>query len=254
MLPHIDLPRALLRGRYMAAVAAIEFNGTPIDVPTLERLREHWEDIKGDLIAAIDASYGVYENSSFKEAKFEAFLVHHNIPWPRLESGRLDLKSDTFRQMAKAYPIVAPLHELRHALSEMRLNDLAVGDDGRNRTLLSPFGSKTGRNQPSNTKFIFGPSAWLRGLIKPPPGHAVAYIDWSNQEFAIAAKLSGDVKMMAAYESGDPYLAFGKQAGKLPQMPRRPLTLASASFSSNVYSESPMRWAREHWPREWDSP
>ena len=102
--------------------------------------------------------------------------------------------------MAKAYPIIAPLHELRHALSDMRLNDLAVGDDGRNRTLLSPFASKTGRNQPSNTKFIFGPSVWLRGLIKPPPGYAVAYIDWSNQEFAIAAYLSGDTKMMAAYE------------------------------------------------------
>ena len=38
-----------------------------------------------------------------------------------------------------------------------------------------------------------------------------------NQEFGIAAKLSGDEQMMAAYQSGDPYLAFGKQCGKLPQ-------------------------------------
>jgi hypothetical protein len=30
MLPAIDLPRALLRGRYMAAVSAPEFYGTPI--------------------------------------------------------------------------------------------------------------------------------------------------------------------------------------------------------------------------------
>ena len=35
MLPHIDLPRALLRGRYMAAAANMEFNGVPIDVPAL---------------------------------------------------------------------------------------------------------------------------------------------------------------------------------------------------------------------------
>ena len=34
MLPKIDLPRALLRGRYMAAAAAMEHNGTPIDVAT----------------------------------------------------------------------------------------------------------------------------------------------------------------------------------------------------------------------------
>jgi hypothetical protein len=32
----------------------------------------------------------------------------------------------------------------------MRFNDLSVGSDGRNRTLLGPFGSKTARNQPSN--------------------------------------------------------------------------------------------------------
>ena len=98
----------------------------------------------------------------------------------------------------------------------MRLADLAVGHDGRNRTLLSPFRARSGRNQPSNSKFIFGPSVWLRGLIKPPPGHGVAYIDWEQQEFGIAAALSGDENMKAAYRSGDPYLAFAKQADAAP--------------------------------------
>ena len=217
MLPQIDLPRALLRGRYMAAAAAMEWHGVPIDTATLALLREHWTDIQDDLIAAIDANYGVYEGRTFKVERFEAFLIRHDIPWPRLESGALDLSRDTFRQMAKSYAIISPLHELRHAMSEMRLNDLAVGHDGRNRTILSAFRAKTSRNQPSNTKFIFGPSVWLRGLIKPPPGYAMAYVDWSNQEFGIAAKLASDEQMMAAYQSGDPYLAFGKQCGRLPQ-------------------------------------
>ena len=35
MLPTIDFPRAVYRGRYMAAVAEMEFNGIPIDVETL---------------------------------------------------------------------------------------------------------------------------------------------------------------------------------------------------------------------------
>ena len=39
MLPQIDLPRALLRGRYMAAAAVMEHNGTPIDLDALARLR-----------------------------------------------------------------------------------------------------------------------------------------------------------------------------------------------------------------------
>jgi DNA polymerase I len=40
MLPKIDRPRALLRGRYMCAAAAMEWHGTPIDTTMLARLRE----------------------------------------------------------------------------------------------------------------------------------------------------------------------------------------------------------------------
>lgn len=39
MLPQIDLPRALLRGRYMPAAAKMECIGIPTDVATLGRLR-----------------------------------------------------------------------------------------------------------------------------------------------------------------------------------------------------------------------
>jgi DNA polymerase I-like protein with 3'-5' exonuclease and polymerase domains len=128
----------------------------------------------------------------------------------------LALDDDTFREMARTYPAVAPVRELRTTLAQLRLNELAVGEDGRNRCMLSAFGSKTSRNQPSNSKFIFGPSAWLRSLIRPEPGTAVAYIDWSQQELAIAAALSGDRKMQEAYHSGDFYLTFAKMAGAVP--------------------------------------
>jgi DNA polymerase I len=214
MLPRIDLPRALLRGRYMAAAAAMEHNGVPIDVVTLALLRAHWDDIKDDLIRAVD-DHGIYDGRTFKMERWARYLAANNIPWPVLESGQLDLADGTFRQMAKAYAIVAPYRELRSALSDLRLNDLAVGADGRNRTILSAFSARTGRNQP-NSRFIFGPSVWLRGLIQPPPGFGIAYLDWSQQEFGIAAALSGDLAMQAAYLSGDPYLAFAKQAGAVP--------------------------------------
>jgi hypothetical protein len=216
MAPGIDLPRALLRGRYMAAVAAMEWAGVPIDVDTLEQLRENWDRIKERLVADVDRDFGVFEGTTLKRKRFAALLVRLGIPWPFTPTGQLALDDDTLRQMSKAYPVIAPLRELLHALSEMRLNDLMVGSDARNRALLSPFASRTGRNQPSNVKYIFGPSVWLRGLIKPPPGHGVAYIDWSQQEFGIAAAISGDAMMLEAYRSGDPYLAFAKQAGAVP--------------------------------------
>jgi hypothetical protein len=216
MLPRIDLPRALVRGRYMAAAAAMEFTGVPIDTEMLACLRQGWTAIQDDLIAAIDKNYGVFDGRSFRAERFAHWLAANGIPWPQHQSGRLDLSDATFRQAARAYPAVAPLRELRSALSELRLNDLAVGHDGRNRTILSAFRARSGRNAPSNSKFIFGPSVWLRGLIKPSPGHAVAYVDWQQQEFGIAAALSGDTVMQSAYKSGDCWLAFAKQANAVP--------------------------------------
>jgi hypothetical protein len=214
--PRIDLPRALLRGRYMAAAASMEFTGTPIDVETLDVLKARWADIQDQLIGEIDRDYHVYEGRTFKTDRFAQLLVDLGIPWPVLESGKLALDDETFRQQSKVYPIISPLRELRNALSDLRLSDLTIGRDKKNRTILSAFRSRTSRNQPSNSKFIFGPSVWLRSLIKPPPGHAVIYLDWKQQEFGIAGALSGDPVMRAAYKSGDPYLAFGKQAGAIP--------------------------------------
>ncbi len=197
--------------------SAIDNNGIPIDVGTLDVINANWLGIQDTLIVEVDRAYGVYDGRTFKADRFAAYLVANDIPWPRLDTGRLALDDDTFRGMARAYPQVSHLRELRHALGALRLNSLAVGPDGRNRTLLSPFRSKTGRNQPSNSQAIFGAAVWVRGLIKPDPGTALAYLDFSSQEFAIAACLSGDEKMWRAYESGDPYLQFAKDAGLAPQ-------------------------------------
>jgi hypothetical protein len=368
IMPRIDLPRALLRGRYTVAVARMEWHGVPLDVPTLHRLRENWAGVKARLVGRVNKRYDVFEpvaravnrntrlgaelyetaerlsldvhllsdavdylwreeraryaetaeaikqaqNTTgltpanirrledkgcdhldvpgldvtarelagmypdlgigcgytpdapdeddhaarlfdrlrsalaapprkhdpalihraadlvggiggyagpmrFSTARWGEYLAKNGIPWPRLESGALALDDDTFREMAKLYPEqIAPVRELRHSLGQMRLNNLAVGPDGRNRVLLSMFGSKTGRNQPSNSAFIFGPSCWLRSLIRPEPGRGLAYCDWSAQELGIAAVLSGDKQMQDAYASGDPYLWFGKFARLVP--------------------------------------
>lgn len=374
MLPRIDLPRALLRGRYMAAAARMEWHGVPIDAATLTRLRSSWAQLKGRLIAEVDQSYGVFvpadqrtldprsrfgaavlstadewgidphrladaaaylwqeereaaadsyaarraarkatgltsnriqqwENAGrdystypgldttartlarelpalgigagydgddgedetdyagrlwaalrdrderttprhdpallrraaelvasgpteipfhagplrFSAERWAGYLMARCIPWPRLPSGQLALDDDTFREMARAYPAeVAPIRELRHTLSQLRLNDLTVGSDGRNRCLLSAFAARTSRNGPSNSKFIFGPSVWLRSLIRPDPGRALAHVDWSQQELGIAAALSGDPAMQECYRAGDFYLTFARMAGAVP--------------------------------------
>ena len=323
MLPFLDLPRALLRGRYMAAAASMEWNGVPLDVDALVHLRIYWDRIKAKLVREVDRDYAVFvpagrrldTSTKFGAATIEAakewnvdadtlaeavehvhkndveamrdrldairsarkvtgltgsrivklieagkdyadvpgfdvqarelagmfpdlgigtgynpdgvdddyaprlwevlattdpvplpkhhpetirravelvgdgeryigdgpltfsasrwgeYLRKRSIPWPRLPSGALALDDDTFKEMARQYPAeVGPMRELRHTLGQLRLNELAVGPDGRNRCLLSAFRARTGRNQPSNSRFIFGPSCWHHSLIKPEPG------------------------------------------------------------------------------------
>ena len=79
--------------------------------------------------------------------------------------------------------------------------------------MLSAFGSKTARNTPGSTSYAFGPATWVRSLIKPPPGRALMYADWSAQEPGIAGYLSGDRALIDAYASGDVYWGFSRKAG-----------------------------------------
>ena len=58
----------------MAAAAAMEHAGTPIDAPMLDLFRERWSDIQDQLIAEIDAAYGVFEGRTFKADRFAGWL------------------------------------------------------------------------------------------------------------------------------------------------------------------------------------
>jgi hypothetical protein len=168
------------------------------------------------MIADIDRAFGCYEGITFKTGRFVKYLADNDIPWPQLPSGALALDKETFDDQACLYPQLRPLYELRQSLGKMRLTGLRVGADGRNRCSLWPFGAETGRNTPSSSEFLFGSSRWMRGLLRAEEGHAISYIDWSTQEFALAAALSGDERMIAAYQSGDPYLQFAKAARLVP--------------------------------------
>ena len=53
--------------------------------------------------------------------------------------------------------------------------------------------------------------------MKPRPGQVLLYADIRQEEYGIAACLSGDKAMWQAYAAGDYYLSFAIMAGALPQ-------------------------------------
>jgi DNA polymerase I len=216
MLANIDWKGALIRGRYGNAVASMQRAGIPVNVALLNEVVARWTEIQGGLIRRIDQDYGVYEGTSFRSDLFEAYVEKRGIPWPRLKTGALALDSDTFGDMARVFPFLAPLAELRNAIGKMRKNDIPIGEDGRARTGLRPFASSTSRNQPSTSQFLYGTSKWIRNFIAPEVGYALIYFDYSAEEVGIAAAISGDKVMQADYLNGDFYVNFGSALGQLP--------------------------------------
>jgi DNA polymerase I len=215
-----SLPHAMMRANFQWALAQQERRGVPLDLPMITRIRTHWESMRSDLVGELDRPFGCYEIvdgvAHWREEWFARYVRRNGMSWPTREDGSLDQKEATFREMGRRYPQIEPLRELRYSISKLRLNALEVGNDGRNRTMLGAYGSKTGRNQPSNARFIFGPAKWLRFLITPPPGLALVHRDFAQQEVRIAAVLSGDSALLEACELGDVYIGIAKQLGFAP--------------------------------------
>jgi DNA polymerase I len=215
--PHLQLDLAFFRGHYMKSVARIERQGIPMDAQKLSLLQLHWKDVRQALIWQLGTNYpGVFQGESFSMKGFTDWLLDQKITWPTTATGLPCTDEDSFGDMARIHPQVEMLRQLKKILAQLKTLKISVGPDGRNRYMTGVFGSVTGRNQPSNAKCIFGAPGWMRGFIQPPEGTGLAEIDFANQEFGIAACLSGDQAMTNAFQSGDPYITFAIQAGACP--------------------------------------
>ena len=228
MMPRIDFARAVARGSYLIEVAKIEDFGIPVDKEKLDQLRLRRHDLIRHIISQ-HPHLNVYEDLTFSQAKFEAFLIDSNLAdrWRKTPTGLYTSEDSYLKEMGQHVPVIEELRQLKKLVLQLQHDRFQAGADGRARCPLWPFSSITGRNQPSagqlhrngrsESPFIFGLPKALRFLIQPKPGSALAYIDWEQQEFIIAALMSGDKEMATAYETGNPYLALGKRLGEVPE-------------------------------------
>ncbi len=210
------LAQALYRGRYTRAVAHTEHDGLPADRTEHQRFRHYWEPMKLSLVRDVDRAFGVYDGTTLKFDRLNCYAYDHGYEWPRTDTGRLKTDKKTWEQVALRYRELAPLAVLHYTLTDLKLEQLAIGLDGRNRALLGPFGTATGRNAPKASQYLFSQSKWLRPLIRPHEGRELAYMDWSSHEVAIGGALSGDEVLLEAVSTGDPYMGFLRMANMVP--------------------------------------
>jgi hypothetical protein len=123
MLTTLDLDRALLRGRYMIAVAKMEAIGVPADRCMIERLRRDWPETCRRVAWHVDRGYGVLHGCKLRVDAFETWLDRHCVPWPRTPAGHLDLGDDCFRDIAPMHDallIEAPIAQVDEAVSAVQ--------------------------------------------------------------------------------------------------------------------------------------
>jgi hypothetical protein len=231
-----DIAQIMQLSRYSVCCGIMENNGIPFNVAKAENLGHNYYKVDDELIMACNEAYPMYvlrTSTKAEKAKghrgvrwiesydcWKDYIKNQKYEemWPKsektnkfrkdkdtLEKFSGDATINLFRQTKKSR------NHIKYFRPEgMMLIRKNIGSDGRIRVLLSPFGSKTGRNQPSVKQgYIYGMSTWIRPLVSDINGIILGG-DFSAQEIALQGWISGDEKFLEAYRSGDPYTWFAQ--------------------------------------------
>ena len=213
MRPDIDLLRAPIRGAFMMEIERMRWRGIPIDMDTYHRAERYAPRVVSKMRVELNRKLEaeVYAQGVFKRSAVFRLMKRHGIPIPvDPKTGKDSCATKLIKSMIETYPLLKHFYEDKRMIDAVRNLKLEIGADGRNRSWLNPFGTKTGRNNPSTNRYIFGLPHTMRSFMKPAPGMALGQPDFGAQEIGIAAGLSGDPQLIEDYLSGDPYRQFAK--------------------------------------------
>ena len=239
----VGIKSLLTLSRYPVCCGIMETNGIPIFVDKAKALGGNYKEADLALIQSCNEEFPFYTYTKTSKAQrdkglgdkywkedykvFETYINKCGLGavWPKSEkSGQYKKDKDTLKDF-RGDPTIAKLRVTKNSRNQLKYFrpegftkiQRNIGSDGRIRVMLSPFGSKTGRNQPGVAQgYLLGMSTWLRPLIGAE-GKVIIGADFSAQEIAIQAHLSNDANFMRAYESSDPYVWMAKYAEMIPQ-------------------------------------
>jgi hypothetical protein len=215
MRDRIDLPAALVRGRYMTVIGQQMHRGIPVDRELAERFMIQRPRLRQELIQEVPTATRFYNEGRFSEARFFDWAEAEEIGWPHHADGSPVLERDTLKRIADLEPRVAPLATLRSKLSKLEEIKLVIRSDDRIRPNYMPLRTSTGRNKPLAKENPMLQASWSRGFVLAPPGRALAQLDFKAQEIYVAAALSDDRRLLEDLEA-DPYLGLAIRAGFAP--------------------------------------
>jgi DNA polymerase I-like protein with 3'-5' exonuclease and polymerase domains len=210
--------QALTRGRVASIAAQMGRQGYPIDTDAWHKFLDKFPEILKEVLNAANNKTGCFPGGDkFNHKKFAELVTELNLfdYWPKTANGALMTDQETLR-IYEDIPEIKIIKEALYLKNATKLSSLPLDFDGRAKAFLSFFKAKTGRAAPSTSMHILNFAQCFRPFIKSDEGYIVT-IDFEQQEFLIGAVLSDDGNMIAAYDSGDPYLSLGIQARIIPE-------------------------------------
>jgi hypothetical protein len=238
MRPHIDLLRAPIRGAYMMEIERMRWHGIPIDMDTYRRAERHAPAVASKMRAGLNRKLGaeVYFCGVFKRKTMFAVMRRNGIPVPiDPKTGKNSCATKLIKSMTETYPLLKHYYEDKRMIDAVKNLKLEIGPDSRNRFWLNPFGTKTGRNNPSTNRCIFGLPHTMRSFMKPTLDMALAQVDYGAQEVGIAAANSRDPTLILDYQTGDPYRQFAKAALGIESPTKQQRQIYKATVLGRMY-------------------
>ncbi len=189
----------------------------------------------------------VTKDDNLIAAMIDRYCKENFIEWRQTAAGKFSTDADYLKEMDDG----GLIHEFRKHLDRLKCLksltpekdgtykiDRYIGDDCMQRPNFNPFGTKTGRNAPSATSFIFLMPKWMRLLVNPKEGTYICDLDAHSEEVAIAAALYNDENKRDVYRSADVYMRYAQLCGAYP---------ADKKVLTEDERNTISWWAEEHW-------
>ena len=168
----------------------------------------------------VTEDYDLFADAAMRISKAGKFQ------WKKTPAGAFAKDSDYLKELDDG----GLIHDIRkHKDSIKALKSISPEDDGtykidrfigcdfKQRPNFNPYGTKTGRNAPSATSFLFLMPKWMRLLVNPRKGRYICDLDAHSEEVAIAAALYNDENKREVYRSADVYMKYAQLAGAYPK-------------------------------------
>jgi DNA polymerase I len=217
----IELPLSIV-------LADMESEGVAIDVPYLKDMQDELGGQLAALESEVEQVAGQKFNLGAPQQLAKVLFEDLRLPVGRRTKTGYSTDADTLEALREKHPIIGLILEHRQ-LSKLKstyvdaLPQLVDPLSGRVHTSFGQASTATGRLSSSNPNLMNIPirtelGQRIRRAFKASrPGHVMVSADYSQIELRIAAHLSGDPKLLAAFAAGqDIHTATAAAVFKIP--------------------------------------